>query len=84
MGQRLLPQIDDRLRQYESEHRGERPLYIIMPKDEALQLIEEVKEHEGLDDKVVVTEYKGTKVVNHEGLKPGEIRLSNELPEMGS
>jgi hypothetical protein len=84
MGQRLLPQIDDRLRQYESEHHGEKPLYMIMPKGEAQQFIEEVRERDGLDEKIVITEYRGTKVVNHEALKPGEIRLSNDLPDTGS
>jgi hypothetical protein len=84
MRQKLLPQVDDRLREYEAEHHGERPLYIIMPKQEAQEFIKEVMEHEGYDEKVVLTEYKGTKVIKHEAMKPGEIKLSNELPEASS
>jgi hypothetical protein len=84
MDKRILPQIDDRLRTYESEHRGEHPLYIIMPKQEAEQLIEEVRSAEGHDDKVVVTEYKGSKILKHEALKAGEVRLTNELPDTSS
>jgi hypothetical protein len=84
MDKRLLPVIDDRIKKYEAEHKGERPLYIILPREEAAQLVTEVKDHEGFDDKVVVTEYHGAKIVHHEGLKEGEIRLTNELPETGS
>ncbi len=84
MEKRLLPQVDDRLRTYESEHRGERPLYIIMPKEEADRLIEEVRSVGGYDEKAIVTEYKGSKILKHEALKAGEIRLTNELPDTGS
>jgi len=84
MDKRILPQIEDRLRAYASEHRGERPLYIIMPRQEADQLIEEVRSAEGHDDKVLLTEYKGSKILKHEALKTGEIRLTNELPDTGS
>ena len=84
MDNRLLPEIDDRLRKYAADHRGDRPLYIILPRDEAQRLIGEVREQEHYDDKVVVTEYKGSKIVNHDALKSGEIRLTNELPDTGS
>lgn len=84
MEKRLLPQIEDRLRTYESEHRGERPLYIILPKEDAEHLIGEVKAREGYEENVTVTEFEGTKIVQHDALKPGEMRLTNELPDTGS
>lgn len=84
MDKRILPQVEDRLRTYASEHRGERPLYIIMPRQEAEQLVEEVRSAEGHDEKAIVTEYKGSKILKHEALKAGEIRLTNDLPDTGS
>jgi hypothetical protein len=81
MRNRVLPQVEDRLRQYSSEHRGERPLYIILPADEADTFIAEVKESKGYEDAMVITEYNGSKIVSHNALKPGDIQLSNELPE---
>jgi hypothetical protein len=80
----VLPIIERHLQKYQSEHLGEMPLYIILPEAEADHFMHEVKVEEGFDDHIVITEYKGSKVVKSIALKPGEIRLSNELPETGS
>jgi hypothetical protein len=84
MDHSVLSKIEDSISKYQREHRGEKPLYIIMPDDEANKLINEIRKEEGYADHVVITEYKGSKIVKHLALKNGELRLSNELPESGS
>jgi hypothetical protein len=80
----ILPIIEHHLEKYQSEHLGEMPLYIILAEEEAEHFLQEVKMEEGYDDHTIITAYKGSKVVKNIALKPGEIRLSNELPETGS
>ena len=80
----MLSKVREQINKYEAEHHGEKPLYIIMANDEADILMEEVKAEEGHDDHVVVTEFKGSKVIKHPDVKSGEIRLTNEMPETGS
>lgn len=84
MNHHVLPIIEDRIKKYKDEHRGDSPLYIILPSDEADNLIQEVKNKNGYDNNVVVTEFNGSKIVKDAALNPGEVRLSNELPETGS
>jgi hypothetical protein len=84
MEHQVLTKVEDRIQSYQAEHQGEKPLYIIMADDEADRFIAEVKAEEGYDDHIMITEYKGSKIVKNVALKPGEIQLSNELPETGS
>lgn len=75
----VLSKIEDKISRYQQEHRGERPLYIIMSDDEADKLINEIRKEDGYGDHIVITEYKGSKIVKHLALKSGELQLSNEL-----
>lgn len=84
MNQRLLPRLEDELRKYQGEHQGERPLYILLPSGEAKRLIEEVREANGLDRDTIITQINGSRIVSNDALKPGDIQLTNELPETGS
>jgi hypothetical protein len=84
MDQSVLQKIEGEISRYQQQHLGERPLYIIMSDDEADNLINEIRKEEGYGDHVVITEYKGSKIVKHLALKTGELQLSNELPESGS
>ena len=84
MEKQVLSRVTDQIRKYQEEHQGEKPLYIIMANEEADAFMTAVKTQEGHDDHVVVTEFRGSKVVKHPTIKPGEIRLSNELPETSS
>jgi hypothetical protein len=84
MKNQILSRVEDRIKKYQADHGGEKPLYIIMADDEAENLMKEVKQKEGHDPQIIVTEYKGSKIVKNLGAKAGEILLSNELPETGS
>jgi hypothetical protein len=84
MGYRVLPKVEDQIKRYQGEHRGERPLYLVMPSDDADHLIAEVRQARGFDQTTVVTELDGTKIIRHPALKPGELQLTDELPETGS
>jgi hypothetical protein len=66
------------------EHRGESPLYILVSPYEAGRLFDEVRQASGFDPDVLVTEYKGSKIVKHGSLNKGDLRLTNELPETSS
>lgn len=80
----LLSKLDSSIKNYQQEHRGELPLYIIVSPDESEQLMEEVRKREGHAEDVTVTSFKGMKIMPSDTLKPGEVRLTNELPEVSS
>lgn len=84
MNYRVLPTVEERIRKYQGEHQGEMPLYIVMAEDEANDLMTEVKSSKGYDENIVVTELNGSKIIKHDALKAGDIRLTNDLPETGS
>jgi hypothetical protein len=84
MDYRVLPTVEDRMRQYKGEHHGEAPLYILMTNDEADNLMAELKSAKGYDADTLVTEFNGAKIIRNAALKPGDIRLTNELPETSS
>jgi hypothetical protein len=84
MNSRVLPKVENEIRRYQGEHKGERPLYVVMTSDEADNLMNELRESKGYDPGTMVTEFDGTRIVKHPALKPGEIQLTNELPETGS
>jgi hypothetical protein len=80
----ILTKVEDKIKAYEADHHGEKPLYIILSDEEADKLIDAVKQEEGYEDHIVITEYHGAKIVKHMAVKAGDIQLSNELPETGS
>lgn len=84
MNHRILPRVDENITRYKDEHHGEMPLYIIVSSFEADRLLEEVKSASGYDADVLVTSYKGSKIVRHDSLNQGDLRLTNELPETSS
>jgi hypothetical protein len=57
MSSRVLPKVENEIRRYQGEHRGERPLYLVMASDEADHLMEEVRESKGYDANTMVTEF---------------------------
>ncbi|MBT1704044.1 hypothetical protein [Chryseosolibacter indicus] len=84
MSNSILSKVQEEINKYQNAHKGESPLYIILPSDEADDLAQEVKERNGYDDKVIVTEYNGCKIVKYTAMNPGDIRVTNELPETSS
>jgi hypothetical protein len=80
----VLTKVDDHIQRYKSDHQGEMPLYILVSPHEADNLIAEVRQASGYEPDVLVTSYKGSKIVKHDGLKEGELRLTDELPELSS
>jgi hypothetical protein len=80
----VLRKVDDQIQRYKTDHHGEMPLYILVSPHEADVLITEVRQASGYKSDVLVTSYKGSKIVRHDGLKEGELRLTDELPETGS
>lgn len=80
----LLPKIDTQLKNYQKEHRGDLPLYIIISSEEGGRLREEVRRKEGHSDDVTVTTFRGVKIMANDLIEPGEIRLGNDLPETSS
>ena len=80
----ILPKIDDTLRKYKDDHRGDTPLYIIVSPEEADRLMAEVREVNGYDADVLVTTYQGSKIIKHDSLTKGDLQLTNELPDTSS
>ena len=80
MGVNVLSRVEDQLTKYKADHKGETPLYIIVSPYEADTLMDEVKKEGGYDSETLVTTYKGSKIIKHESLNKGDLRLSNELP----
>jgi hypothetical protein len=76
----LLTKVEDNLKKYEKEHKGEKPLYILVSPHEADALLSAVKSKEGYKQDVLVTEFKGSKIVKYDALKEGDMRFTNELP----
>jgi hypothetical protein len=80
MNHRVLPKVEEEIRKYKTDHKGEMPLYIIVSPHEADDLLEEVKAATGYDAETLVTTYQGSKIIKHDSLNKGDLRLSNELP----
>lgn len=84
MTQQILPKVDDNIKRYQDDHHGEMPLYILVSPYEADRLLDEVRHVSGYEPDVLVTSYKGSKIVKHDSLNEGDLRLTNELPETSS
>lgn len=84
MKSHLLQKVDTSLDQYQASHRGEKPLYILVPPGEVDALLEAVKQAGGYSQDIVVTDYRGSKIVGYEALNNGDLMLTDELPETSS
>jgi hypothetical protein len=80
MSSGILSKVEENLKKYQSDHSGEKPLYILVSPHEADDLLSAVKTKEGYEQDILVTEFKGSKIVKYDALKQGDIRLTNELP----
>jgi hypothetical protein len=80
----VLNKVEDQIRRFQAEHKGELPLYLIMASEDADTLANEVRKRQGYDEQTLVTEYNGTKIVKHYSMTTGEVRASNEMPETSS
>lgn len=80
MSSAILSKVEDNLKKYQTEHKGEKPLYILVSPYEADTLLSEVKAELGFKEDVLVTEFKGSKIVKYDALKQGDMRFTNELP----
>lgn len=80
MNSSILSKVQDNLKKYQTEHKGEKPLYILVSPHEADDLLSAVKSKEGFEDDVLVTEFQGSKIVKYDALKEGDMRFTNELP----
>ena len=76
----ILSKVEENLKKYQNDHKGERPLYILVSPHEADELLDAVKSDQGYKEDVLVTEFKGSKIVKYDALKKGDMRLTNELP----
>jgi hypothetical protein len=80
MSSAILSKVEDNLKKYQTEHNGEKPLYILVSPYEADALLSAVKAELGFKEDVLVTEFKGSKIVKYDALKQGDMRFTNELP----
>jgi hypothetical protein len=80
MSSAILSKVEDNLKKYQTEHKGENPLYILVSPYEADALLSAVKSELGFKEDVLVTEFKGSKIVKYDALKQGDMRFTNELP----
>lgn len=83
MKNHLLPRLDQLIEEYNSAHHGENPLYVLVSSSEAGALLDEVRRSEAQPEEVLITEYKGCKIVEHSSVREGEMQLSDELPGIG-
>lgn len=80
MSAAILSKVEEHLKQYSKDHGGQKPLYILVSPHEADELLAAVKSDQGFKDDVLVTEFKGSKIVQYDALKKGDLRLTNDLP----
>jgi hypothetical protein len=80
MSSAILSKVEEGLKKYQRDHKGEKPLYILVSPHEADDLYSAVKSELGFKQDVLVTEFQGSKIVKYDALKEGDLRLTNELP----
>jgi hypothetical protein len=76
--------IDREIEKYKAQHGGSNPLYCIMSAEEADELTDSIRHQDGDNDNVIITSYKGIKIIRNSLLERGVYFLTNELPETGS
>ena len=84
MKAQLLQKVDTSLDQYQAEHHGRNPLYILVSPDEVNGLLEAVKRAGNHSADITVTTYRGSKIMRYEALNKGDLLLTDELPETSS
>jgi uncharacterized protein YcgL (UPF0745 family) len=84
MEYQILSNVEKQVAEYKSSHKGEVPLYILVPSDELETLTDEVKSKHNYPQDMVLTTLNGSKIIKNESLKPGEVLLTNDLPETSS
>jgi hypothetical protein len=84
MGSKMLEKVDESLKTYRAEHRGETPLYILVSSGDMENLLREVRERGGFPEGNAITSYHESKIVDDSALRQGELRLSNDLPSTGA
>ena len=80
----VISKLDREIETYKSQHGGSNPLYCIMSAEEADELTDWLRHQNGQDAEVIITSYKGIKIIRNSLLERGKYLLSNELPETGS
>ena len=80
----VISKLDREIETYKTQHGGSNPLYCIMSAEEADALTDSLRHEKGHGPDVIMTTYKGIKIVRNSLLEPGKYLLSNELPETGS
>lgn len=75
-----IPELDRALADYREAHNGRTPLYIIVSPAGADRILDEIRTRGGHPADVTITEYKGSKIVQHEAVPEGDLQLSDELP----
>jgi hypothetical protein len=80
----LLNKVNEEFKKYKDSHHGEMPLYVIVSSYEFDQILDEIKQEGGHNTPVAITSYKGSKIIQHDALKQGDLRLTNDLPETSS
>ena len=79
----IINRVDASLEQYKKDHKN-KPLYLVISKDEGDQLIEETKKSDGRKPDEVVTTYQDIKIERSISLKGSDFYFTNDLPETGS
>jgi hypothetical protein len=82
--EKLIEKLEERIKDYQQNHRGEAPLYILISADDEDRVYQALKEKAGLKSHEFVTSYKGSKIVGHLSLKKGDMTATSELPDAGS
>jgi hypothetical protein len=79
----IISKIDSLISQYQKDH-TEKPLHLVISREEGDNLINEIREAQNLPEDHVITTYKGIRIERSIAVKAGNFFLSNELPETGS
>jgi len=84
MSNSLLKHIDQLLEIYKRNHKGITPLYIVLSPDEIKLARTQIKNENNHPADYVVTKYQDVNLFESPSLLPGNVYVTNELPETGS
>jgi hypothetical protein len=79
----ITANVDALISQYKKEH-SEKPLYLIISKEEGDKLMEDIRQSQDIPSDHIITDYKGIRIERSIATKDGKFFLTNELPETGS
>jgi hypothetical protein len=80
----LLSRVNEEFKKYKDSNHGEMPLYVIVSSYEFDEILDEIKQEGGYNTQVAITTYKGSKIIQNDAVKKGDLRLTNDLPETSS